>query len=213
MRQKGLFPGIVLAEEELALLIEPLYARLWQMIREPFEDLRSRRTNDPAFRILDEGETAQWLRPQIVECARRIFDGDSDVVPEKRRQQFYLRWLDKFAIIPKKLKRGRGKRSLTFSTYDTIQNVTLWSQRSEDGLPDLPRLLVGYVFIEEMTDIKIWIAYPRGKQAGIYLLIPDQDGGIMGVYQPGPDEGQPDEEDKGFSVRPRKKKLPRIGES
>lgn len=214
MRQKGLFPGVVLAEDELERLVSPLYPKLWRMVREPFEDLLRRRASDSAFRIMDEGETAQWLRPQIVECARRIFEGDADVVPEKKSQQFFLRWGELFAIIPKKLRRGRFNKGLTFSSYNTIQNVTFWAQRAEDGLPDLPRLLVGYLFIEEMTDIKIWIAYPRGKSAGIYLLMPDQDGGIIGIYEPGPDDGQPPDEDKGFDVKPlRKKDLPETGET
>lgn len=203
MRQKGLFPGVPLVEEELERLISPLYPRLWRMIREPFEDLRGRRGSDPGFRVLDEGETAQWLRPQIVECARRIFEDDPQIIPRKKNQQFYLEWCGKFAIIPKKLRSRRGKSRLTFSSYNTVQNLNLWAQRAEDGLPDLPRLLVGYVFVDQMTDIKIWVAYPRGKSAGVYLLMPDQVGGIKGVYQPAPDEGEP-EDDKGFRVRPRR---------
>ena len=141
MRQKGLFPGIVLADEELERLVSPLYPKLWRMIREPFDDLRCRRAADGAFRIMDEGETAQWLRPQIVERARQLFDGDSEITAGKKNQQFFLRWRDKFAIIPKKLRRARDKKRLTFSSYDTIQNVALWAQRAEDGLPDLPRSL------------------------------------------------------------------------
>ena len=212
MRQKGLFPGIVLAEEELRHLVSPLYPKLWRMVRDPFDDFSSRRANDPKFRILDEGESAQWLRPQIVECARQLFDGDESVAISKVDQQVFLRYKDQFAIVPKKLKPKRHGNGLTFSSYDTIRNVALWSQRAQDGLPDLPRLIVGYLFIAEMTDIKIWIAYPRGKSAGIYLLLPDQDGGIMGVYEPGPQDGPPDD-DKGFRVKPKKKDLPETGQS
>jgi hypothetical protein len=212
MIQKGLFPGVVLAEEELERLVSPLYPKLWRMIREPFDDFSARRANDHAFRILDEGEAAQWLRPQIIECARRLFEGDTAVKVEKKNHQVFLRYEDRFAIIPKKLRANRWRGGLTFSSYNTVQNVTLWAQRASDGLPDLPRLIVGYQFIAEMTDIKIWIAYPRGKSAGIYLLMPDQDGGILGIYQPRPDEGLPDE-DKGFQVKPKKKDLPETGES
>jgi hypothetical protein len=66
MEQRGLFPSIVLDEEWLEATISPLYPQLWRMIRAPFDDLVVRRGSDRAFRIMDEGETAQWLRPQIV---------------------------------------------------------------------------------------------------------------------------------------------------
>lgn len=63
-----------------------------------------------------------------------------------------------------------------------------------------------------MTDIKIWVAYPRGKSAGVYLLMPDQYGNVLSVYEPPVDDSQQDE-DKGYRVKPKKKDLPETGES
>ena len=67
------------------------------------------------------------------------------------------RYRDRFAIIPKKLRRRRSDAGLTFSSYDTLQNVSLWAQRAEDGLPDLPRLIVGYLFI--ISGVLLLISY------------------------------------------------------
>lgn len=135
MGQKGLFPGIVLAEDEVARMVSPLYPKLWRMIREPFEDLAVRRASDPAFRILTEGETAQWLRPQIIECARQLFDGDPSVKVVKQNQQTFLRYENQFVIIPKKLKlKKRVTASLSAATTPTRTSLSGRSERGTDSL-------------------------------------------------------------------------------
>lgn len=205
MRQQGLFPSITLTEEWLEAAVSPLYPQLWQIIRVPFDDLLLRRAEDPAFRILEEGETAQWLRPQIVHQARQVFDGNPDIKVEKRNQQLYLNYRDRLAITPKKLKPGYRGRGLTFSSYSTEQNEAYWRQEEVDGLPTLQRLIVGYQFVKEMTDIKIWVAYPYGKRLSICFLMPDQTGAIIGLFHPVPAPAVMDE-DKGYKVKPKRKK-------
>ncbi|MFO0957375.1 MAG: hypothetical protein U0800_07890 [Isosphaeraceae bacterium] len=210
MRQTGMFPGQFLPERDLLDKLSPIMPGLCSMIRQPFEDLRERRANDPAFRIMDEGETAQWLRPQIIQKARVLFQDSGKGTVLKKRSQVYLRYGDDFAIVPKKLKPKEKSDRLTFSSYDTLQNVNYWNQQAVDGLPNLPRLIVGYVFLKEMTEIKIWIAYPRGKSAGIYILAPEADGGILGIYDPGPAGPSPDEEeDRGFRIKPKRTDIDR----
>ena len=205
MGQKSLFSSIVLTEEWLRSAVAPLYPQLWSMIRQPFDDLVARRASDPAFRILDEGETAQWLRPQIVEQARRLFDGHPDVKVEKRSQQLYLNYRNELAITPKKLRPKRRAVGLTFSSYNTPQNKDYWQQREVQGLPMLPRILVGYQLVRELTDIKIWVAYPYGKELSDCFLMPDQSGSIVGLFQPARD-GAVTDDDKGYSVKPKKRK-------
>lgn len=209
MRQQGLFKGEVLTEQKLEAIVAPYYDRLWRIIREPFEDLLRRRADDRAFTIMDEGETAQWMRPQIVERARQVFDGDPAVKVEKRRCQLFLRIREDLAITPKKFRRDRRNNALTFSSYDTPQNMSYWLQQATDGMPNLPRLIVGYEFIDQMTEIKIWVAYPMGKSLRTCFLVPDQ-GGIKGVFIPTPDES-PEEEDKGFRVTPKKRDSKELG--
>lgn len=204
MVQSGLFAAIVLDEAWLESAVSPLYPQLWRMIRIPFDDLLSRRANDSRFRILDEGESAQWLRPQIVDIARQIFEGNAEVRVEKRNQQLYLNYKNTLAITPKKFKPGRDGRGITFSSYDTRQNKDYWQRREVAGLPMLPRLIVGYQFVDEMTDIKIWVAYPYGKNIKTCILMPDQSGSIIGLHQPTTDDSGADE-DLGYEVGPRKK--------
>jgi hypothetical protein len=207
-RQLGLFPYPVMTEEVLEGIVSPLYPALWRMIREPFDDLVVRRASDAAFRILDEGETAWWMRPQIAERARELFKGHPDVSVEKQDGQFFLKYKQDLAIVPKKLKLRRHR--LTFSSYPTHQNMAFWEQQAISGLPDMPRLIVGYQFIAEMTDINIWVAYPRGRWLGTCFLMPDQTGAIKGVFQP-PAEEAPEDQDKGFRVKPKKKDAGEIG--
>ena len=203
--QLGLFPSIVLDETWLEAEVSPLYPQLWRMIRTPFDDLLTRRAEDYSFRILDEGETAQWLRPQIVELARQIFVGNAEVKVEKQNQQLYLKYKDALAITPKKVRPDRDGKGITFSSYNTLQNKDYWERREVAGLPMLTRLIVGYQFVNEMTDIKIWVAYPYGKKVKTYILMPDQSGVIVGLYQPKAGEFFEDE-DPGFKVHPKKSK-------
>lgn len=205
MPQLVMFPSIVHDEVWLESVISPLYPELWRIVRQPFDDLLTRRATDRAFRIMDEGETAQWLRPQIVDLARQIFDGHPDVRIERRKQQFFMNYKDAVAITPKKIRSDRDRKGLTFSSYDTRQNMDYWGRREVDGLPMLPRLIVGYQFVAEMTDIKIYVGYPYGKRVRVYLLVPDQSGAILGVHQPPPEDSGA-EEDPGFRVVAKKRK-------
>src|SRR5437879_4751332 len=103
MRQQLLFAGIVLATDQLETLLKPQFPRLYQLIRVPVDDLLARRASDSAFRIMTERDAAWWLHTQIVEYANEVFAGDPVIKPQRRGNQFYLRWADKFVIIPKKV--------------------------------------------------------------------------------------------------------------
>jgi hypothetical protein len=109
------------------------------------------------------------------------------------------------AITPKKFKPHRDGHGITFSSYETRQNADYWKRREVAGLPMLPRLIVGYQFVEEMTDIKIWVAYPYGKKVRICILMPDQSGAVIGLHQPSDDTVVADE-DPGFKVKPKRKR-------
>lgn len=196
--QLALFPGAFQSAAEIEVLISPLYSQLWRMIREPFEDLLLRRSEDHAFRILDEGESAQWLRPQIVAKAKDLFDQRSDVTIEKRRSQLFIKYRDEVAITPKKFKRRWLSNGLTFSSYETRQNEAYWRQMHVDGFDAIPRVIVGYQFIEEMTNIRILIGYPNGKRLRFCYLMPDQDGIVSA--QPAIAETTI-AEDRGYEVR------------
>ena len=210
-KQMGLFPSVALTEDELERLASPLYPLLWKMIREPFLDLKRRRTEDRAFRLLSEGQTAQWLRPQIIDRARQLTEGDETLSITEKNQQIFIKHKEEMLIVPKKLKLQDRKAlvrlipELTFSSYDTEHNRLFWGQKSIDGVPHLPRLLVGYQFVSEMTEIKIWVAYPFGKRLRTCLLMPDQNESVIGIYQPDIDI-EPEDQDKGYRVKPKRDK-------
>lgn len=175
--QRGLFPGANLSEQDLDDLLSPLYPKLWASIRGPFDELLRRRTsNDPWFRVYSEGECAQCLRPQIAYTARQLFEGEDDIRFQDFRNQFFINYRDQIAITPKKLKPRWLSRGLTFSSYSTEQNRLWWLQRAQSGLPDLLKVIVGYRFVAELTDIKIYVAYPRGKRLKLCYLMPEQHG-------------------------------------
>jgi len=209
MFQTALFPEVEIPEEELNRRLSPYYPKLWDIVNHPFEDLKRRRASDAGFRVLDEGESAQWLRPQIIERARHTFRDDDSVSVIKRRNQYYLAFGDDFLVVPKKLRREHLRNRLTFSSYNTNQNSKFWLQQEIEGLPDLPRLIIGYLFIREMTEIQTWVAYPRGKSDGLYILVPDQ-GGVIGLAASEVDDDRFDE-DLGFQVKPKRKALPETG--
>jgi hypothetical protein len=200
--QRSLFPGVDLSEQDLDDLLSPLYPKLWASIRGPFDELlRRRMSDDPWFRVYTEGECAQCLRPQIAYTAHQLFRGEDDVQFQVYRNQLYINYRDQLAITPKKLRPRWLRRGLTFSSYNTEQNIAWWRQRTGDGLPDLVRVIVGYQFIKEMTDIKIYITYPRGKFLKVCYLMPEQSGAELRIVEV-PVAEPP--ESRGFEVVPKK---------
>jgi hypothetical protein len=181
--QLGLLDGPEYSEQQLEAILKPLYPPLWLMIHEPFQDLLKRRATDGAFLILTGGETAQWLRPQIVHRARELCRGIPDLEVQENRNQVFLNYRNEIAITPKKFKRKWMSKLLTFSSYSTQQNKDYWFQREVDGFPRLPRVIVGYKFVEEMTGIKI-----LAKDFEAQELI---------------------DEDRGFSAKPKRRKAKR----
>ena len=201
-RQLGLLSGPEFSEVELEAKVSPLYPSLWRMIREPSDDLFHRRSQDSAFRLLDEGESAQWLRPQIVAKAHDLFDDRADVHMEKVRGQWRLIYNNELAITPKKFKKRWLRQGFTFSSYDTSQNKDYWQQRIMEGFDSLPRVIVGYQFVQEMTDIRIFVAYPAGKNLKFFFLMPDQ-GDVVASYVP---PVMDDTEDQGKDYRVKTKR-------
>jgi hypothetical protein len=181
--QLGLFAGTTVSEDQLNACLSPLYPSLWRMVKEPFDDLIERRKIDHAFRILNSGECAQWLRPQIVAKAHDLFDLRDEITIKTVQNQLYLKYRDEILIVPKKFRKHWQHTGLTFSSYDTRRNNEFWRQREVEGVENLPRIIVGYRFINEMTDCKIFVGLPRGKSVRLCYAMPDQSA-IVAVSQP-----------------------------
>ncbi|HMO86570.1 MAG TPA: hypothetical protein PKC18_16790 [Lacipirellulaceae bacterium] len=64
--QHSLFRGEVLSEQDIESLVSPLHADLFSIINEPFARFLEFRQSHAEFRVLDEGESAQFF------CDRRL---------------------------------------------------------------------------------------------------------------------------------------------
>jgi hypothetical protein len=175
--QPSLYQLPYLGEPELRLLLGRLHPFLWPVIITPWEDFLRRRSEDRDFADMDEDEVAVWLTMRAGKTARRIFDGKPDVRVETFYKKPVLLVCDQVAITVKKLTRRPirpgGELVLTRSSYLTQRNMGIWNQEQVHAFPDIPRVILGYEFLEEMTAIKLWVAYPRTRDKGVawaYLL-------------------------------------------
>lgn len=204
--QCPLFPTERLSDREIEALVSPLHLPLYRIVQEPFEQVLEYRRTDPNFRILTEGETAQWLRPQIVQRARDVFNDRPDVRLETYRNQFQIIYRDSVIIVPKKLKlKGRHRTRLSFSSYATKQNASFWWQRPTDGFDDLPRVLLGYLPEAELTAMQIMVVYPMGRFARFCYLMPDQSAAILRLHEAQEDVSEDEAESRGFEVKLKKR--------
>ncbi len=201
----------ILTEGDVQELLADINPYLWAAVVNPFDDLQERRENDEAFRILDEGQTAQWLRPQIVHRAKRIFEHNDAMRCYTRRRQLLFEYKDAIAICFKKVtkRRYRGSSRLERSNYLTLQNKDYWQQRKLEGFPDIPRIIVGYELLMEMTDIGVLVGYPRTRQRGFQWIynMANQDNALLRIvaeHQEKKHGYEDDAEDPGFIVRPRR---------
>ena len=201
----------ILTEGDVQELLVDINPYLWAAVVNPFDDLQDRRENDEAFRILDDGQTAQWLRPQIVHQAKRIFEHNDAMRCHTRRQQVLFEYKDSIAICFKKVTKRwhRGSSRLERSNYLTSQNRDYWQQQKLEGFADIPRIIVGYELLMEMTDIRVLIGYPRTRQRDfrwIYAMANQDDAlrRIVAEREESKHDYEDDAEDPGFIIRPRR---------
>jgi hypothetical protein len=215
MYQKGLFgPGGdgSIDPQVVQEILENINPYLWASLTMPFDDLQERRSIDSDFLNMTEGESAVWLRPKIVRLANRIFENNDAIQFHNIRQQKFWTYQDRLAFSFKKIKwykPRRGPQYLARSNYRTSQNVDFWSQRSMEGFPDLPRILISYLVVDELTDIKVIVGLPEvgTKKFRWTYVMPDQNEAVIRLeadYQTRRADHHDDEDDRGFIVRPRR---------
>src|SRR5262249_31291481 len=134
-------------------------------ILEPWNELQRYRETDVNFADLTEDEVAQWMTIQAAHRARKLFADEDTTQLLTLHGKLVLLVKDQFAITIKKLSKRKLKRfsppELSRSNYQTPRNVRFYRQLKNLGLPDVPRIVLGYQLLDLMTDIRIWIAYPR----------------------------------------------------
>lgn len=156
-----------LAPQAIRDLVDPAIPRIRGVVSDVFEDLQVRRTNDPFFSRMEEGELAWWMWTQIKHESENKFREDASLEYCRKNQQSYLLVGEFAMVVYKKLRRVRlpdGSTSLERSNYRTRQNFDLWSQRAINGFPDLPRLVFAYELLDELTSIKYYLGVPKAGQ-------------------------------------------------
>jgi hypothetical protein len=165
------------SEAEVRDALSPHDPFLWHSIHDPFGELLEYRESDKNFTDLTEEEAAQWLTIQASHRLRALLHGKPGfkLVENYRKTAFIVD--EKFVITIKKLTRRSRKpgqiERLMRSNYPTDRNKAYWDQRRGGDLPSIPRVILGYELINEVTEIRIFVAYPRTKGFGVewaYLM-------------------------------------------
>jgi hypothetical protein len=168
--QGSLFRLPYLCEDDMRNVITPYHPFLWSVVMEPWTDLLARRADDRAFTDLTEEEMAIWLTMRAGKMAQAIFHGREGIEVRLWHRKPVIVIPDALVIIIKKLTKrkinGGEKKELTRSNFTTHRNVRVHNQQPVYDLPDVPRVVLGYELLEEATDIKLFIAYPRTKGKG-----------------------------------------------
>ena len=160
----------VLDPDRVLKTVEPALPRLRGLVRGQFDDLQLRRQNDPAFGWMDEGQSAWWMATQLWNHAKADFHGEPMLTYRRVKQQDYVVVGEEAIVVFKKLRKKKNREGITelvTSNYRTKQNIDWWGQRAVEGVPDLPRLIIGYEFRHELTDMRCYLGLPRGSNASL----------------------------------------------
>ena len=170
----------VLSQDEVHEVCQPHYPLLWHTIMDPWERFLEYRESDENFTGFSEGETAQWLTIQATRRARHLLSGAEGVRFLMPHGKLVIVLQDTLAIAIKKLRRRFNQKTrrweIVRSNYLTMRNQSLWNQERGEDFLKFPRLILGYMFNPEITQITPMLAYPRSRRLAVdwALEIPSQ---------------------------------------
>jgi hypothetical protein len=204
--QRSLFPSLPIpSQDEVIKSLTPQFLYLWHTIRDPWDEFLEYRANDRNFQDFTEEETAYWMTIQSAHRAKQFFDGRKGVRILTRHRKLVLLFDEKLAVTIKKLTKRRKRRGqkehLTRSNNLTKANKNYWNQQRTEPEVDMPRVILGYQLLKEITEIKILIAYARTTQLGVEWAyeIPAQIP-ITTPVEPRILVGEDDTAQKGFTI-------------
>ena len=205
----SLFPQYdYLNECQVLGIVNPILPALSCVVMDSWQALLNLRSDNPEFAGWDEGDCAALVTRFAYTRAVRTFTDCRNIQLLFRYRKLAIEIDEKLAVIVKKLtprrKRWSDKPRLTRSHYLTPRSAKLYlqAQAPDDDLPQMPRVVLGYVFEKEITEIRLVLAYPRSTTRGFEWIHPVTPQGQigLGVFSPGPDED--DGDDKGYTVEP-----------
>jgi hypothetical protein len=139
---------------------------LFWSVKDPFVEFLQYRATDKNFADFTEDEAAQWLTIQAAHRAKGFFDGKPGVQVQTRHGKLIIVLDEKLSVTIKKLtvRRIKGKERVTRSNYLTRRNRKFHNQQTVDGVPSIPRVILGYILQKELTEIKVFIAYAKTRR-------------------------------------------------
>lgn len=188
--QKGLFPHDPFdytdpqaVENEL----KAAYPLFWVGVNETWNRLQLRRADDEEFRDMVLGEIGWWMWSRFKRNILALCEEHPDFgcVPSRlHQQQFHVTVNNRVTVVFKKLKWNKHKSRLERSNIYTPTNRDFYDHRPRAGCPDLPRVILGYEPIKELTEILIRVGCPVGyarKFRWVYQM-PDQSEAVQELF-------------------------------
>ena len=214
--QQSLFPALpVPSQADVVATLEPDFPLFWDCVMGPWADFQTYRASDPNFTDLDEDNAAVWLTMQASIRARQMFDGRDGFQVVNRHGKPVIVVRQKLAVTVKKLTRRlnpkTGRRLLTRSNIDTPANSEFWGQLANGDSQNVPRVILGYELLKELSEIRLLIAYPRtrGRAMEWEYRIPAQAQPLRAFQPPSPTPTPVDEPRKGFTITSRRETVER----
>lgn len=202
--QRDLFPGHPTpSQAEVMAIVQPHSDFLVRSVYDPYQGFLQRRATDRDFADLEEDQAAQWITMQATHRARGFFDGRQGVRLMTVHRKLLIVIDERLAITIKKLtvRRINDRERITRSNYLTRRNRRFHNQQIVEDAPSLPRVMLGYIFRKELTEIEIYMAYARTRCRLVEWVTP------LSLQQPVafvPQVATPAEEQpaRGFSIGP-----------
>lgn len=167
--QRYLFDGMPHPSVEAVMgLLSPDLESFRLAISMPWDDLQIRRQedNDPYFTDLSAGAFAIWLTTQAHRHAEDLLNQERIEIRKAYGKPYYV-VQDQLILSIKKLTRRTnryGISGLYRSNYGTDRSRDFWNHQSVDDAPNLPRFVLGYEFVQEITDIKIYVGWSKSHK-------------------------------------------------
>jgi hypothetical protein len=171
--QIPLFPGDQLDfvnEVDARRMLQPAEPYLWHAIWQSWERFQRSRAQDPQFFRMKPSVAAQFLTDQINTAASDIADQFPQLGLRHREtsQQEHFVFRNEAVIVFKKITKRCHRSGMKFERSNALteQNTRRWRQEKEAGFPDLPRFIAGYELLREMSEIRLYVTYPRTTRRG-----------------------------------------------
>ena len=155
------------SRDEMLETLTPFFPPLWDAAMATWDEFLERRASDKWFSHLNEEQSAVALTTQMNYRLQEDFEGREGVrIVEQHRKPVFV-FNEALTLTVKKVTRRFDKKQniavYQRSNYPTKRTKNFWDQRVIPATPELPRFMLGYQFLKEITEIKLFIAYSRSR--------------------------------------------------